>query len=75
VAKILGMHVYGTADDDNPKPVAKGGMRGERSAEQDTSGPTFGRRKRLAGHDVVIEETSGVTYAEAVLEDKELDGP
>jgi len=58
-----GPRLYGTPDPDNPPPAAKGGMRGERSADQD-DGATLQRTLDVDGRAVVVEETSGAVFAE-----------
>ena len=59
-----GPHLYGTADPDNPKPVSKGGMKGERSGDQEAAAPALARDLKVEGRDVTVEETSGSVYAE-----------
>ena len=59
-----GPHLYGTADPDNPEPVAKGGFRGERSAEQQPDTSAAARELEVGGRKVTIEETSGTAAAE-----------
>ena len=61
-----GPRLYGTPDPDNPEPPAEGGMCGERPGQQRDDAPVFTRVAQVNGHDVVIEETSGVAYAEEV---------
>ena len=62
--KSDGPHLYGTPDPDNPKPVSKGGMKGERSGDQEAGAPTLARDLKVDGRDVTVEETSGSVYAE-----------
>lgn len=61
--KDNGPHLYGTPDPDNPPPAAKGGMRGERSADQDDT-ETLQRTLDVDGREVTVEETSGAVFAE-----------
>lgn len=58
-----GPHLYGTPDPDNPPPAAKGGMRGEHSADQDDT-ETLQRTLDVDGREVTVEETSGAVFAE-----------
>lgn len=59
-----GPHLYGTPDPNNPEPVSKGGMKGERSGDQEADAPTMSRKLEVEGRDVTIEQTSGSVYAE-----------
>ena len=59
-----GPHLYGTADPDNPEPVAEGGLRGERSAGQEPDAGVSTREREFEGRKVTIEETSGTAAAE-----------
>jgi hypothetical protein len=59
-----GPHLYGTSDPDNPSPVAEGGMRGERSADQEDDAPELARTLRVDGRELVVEETSGAVFAD-----------
>ena len=58
-----GPHLYGTPDPDNPPPAARGGMRGERSADHDDT-ETLQRTLDVDGREVTVEETSGAVFAE-----------
>jgi hypothetical protein len=62
--KDEGPHLYGTPDSDNPPPVAKGGMRGERSADQEDDTAELARTLHVDGRKVVVEETSGAVFAD-----------
>ena len=57
-------HLYGTPDADNPPPVAKGGLRGERSGDQEDNAAALARTLRVDGREVVVEETSGAVFAD-----------
>ncbi|HWU72206.1 MAG TPA: hypothetical protein VN137_01885 [Sphingomonas sp.] len=57
-------HLYGTPDPDNPPPAAEGGMRGERSGEQEDDARTFARTLHVDGREVIVEETSGAVFAD-----------
>jgi hypothetical protein len=59
-----GPHLYGTPDPDNPPPVAEGGMRGERSGDQEDDAAALARTLRVDGRKVVVEETSGAVFAD-----------
>lgn len=59
-----GPHLYGNPDPDNPPPAAKGGMRGERSGEQEDEARTFARTLHVNGREVIVEETSGAVFAD-----------
>lgn len=59
-----GPHLYGTADPDNPEPLAEGGLRGERSADQQPDASVAARDLEVGGRKVTIEETSGTAAAE-----------
>lgn len=59
-----GPHLYGTPDPDNPEPVAKGGMRGERTGDQASETRGLTRDLSVDGRNVSVEETSGSVYAE-----------
>jgi hypothetical protein len=61
--RIFGIHIYGTSDPDSPPPLAPGGMRGERTGQQNSSG--FAHAEEVNDRPIVIEETSGVAFAEA----------
>ena len=62
--KENGPHLYGTADADNPPPVAKGGMRGERIGDQEADATALERTLQVDGRKVVVEETSGAVFAD-----------
>ena len=59
-----GPHLYGTPDPNNPEPISKGGMRGERSGDREPEAGTLKRTQQVGGRTVTIEETSGSVYAE-----------
>jgi len=59
-----GPHLYGTPDADNPPPVAKGGMRGERSGDQEDDMTALARTLHVDGREVVVEESSGAVFAD-----------
>jgi hypothetical protein len=61
--KSDGPHLYGTPDPDNPPPVAEGGMRGERSADQEDDTAELARTLHVDGRQVVVEESSGAVFA------------
>jgi hypothetical protein len=61
--KILGMHIYGTSDPDNPRPVAVGGIRGERD-DLSTTSKTYRKTKKVDGRKLVIEEVSGASVGD-----------
>lgn len=69
-----GPHLYGTPDPDNPPPVAKGGMRGERSGDQREDAPELVRTLRVDGRKVVVEETSGAVFADQNRDTAEQNG-
>ena len=62
--KTDGPHLYGTADADNPPPAAKGGMRGERSGDQEDDAQALSRTLHVDGREVEVEETSGAVFAD-----------
>jgi hypothetical protein len=59
-----GPHLYGTPDPDNPPPVSKGGMRGERTGDQEKDAAGLARTLHVDGREVVVEETSGAVFAD-----------
>jgi hypothetical protein len=62
--KNQGPHLYGTADPDNPPPVAKGGMKGERIGDQEDDAAALQRTLHVDDRKVVVEETSGAAFAD-----------
>jgi len=73
--KERGPHIYGTADPDNPPPVAKGGMRGERIGDQEDDTKALERTLHVDGRKVVVEETSGAVFADQENNAAKDDGP
>jgi len=59
-----GPHLYGTPDSDNPPPIAKGGMRGERTGDREDDAATMARTINVDGREVIVEETSGAVFAD-----------
>ena len=66
-----GPHLYGTPDADNPPPVAKGGMRGERSGDQESDTTALARTLHVDGREVVVEESSGAVFADQNMDPAE----
>jgi hypothetical protein len=71
--KDHGPHLYGTPDSDNPPPVAEGGMRGERSGDQEREATELTRTLHVDDRKVVVEETSGAVFADQNKEIAEKD--
>jgi hypothetical protein len=62
------VRLYGAADSTNRQNAAENGMRGEGAS--DAAGSTYRRDVALAGQPaIVVEETSGVAFAEAARAD------
>jgi hypothetical protein len=66
-------HLYGTPDPKNPPAPAIGGLRGEKHLSKNED--NLEHVERLGDRDVTIEETSGVAFAEAKLDQIDEDDP